>query len=314
MEVSSRTISVVIPTYQAGDWLRSVVEEVLDVLGEKLLEIIIVDDGSTRNESRSVLSHLSGKPRIQVVAFAKNFGQHSAVLAGFRIAKGDFVLMIDDDGQCPIKEIDDLLASMDSETDIVFGVYDQKNHSLMKKFGSRLHDYLLQSAFRLDSQIRLSNFALMRQYIATSISHFEGPRPYLAWLFLNRTSRIASVPVAHRASLRGKSNYSFFSSLFLWIDFALTVAVVPAKLLLILGVIASAVGLSAGVWTVLQALAGGLLPGFPSILASLLFFGGLQSFFAGLSLEYLGRLDRAISGQPQSLIREESKSFFRKGD
>ena len=314
MAISGNSVSVVIPTYQAGNWLREVVKEVVEELGENLLELIIVDDGSTQVETRILLRDIASVPLVEVVFLSKNFGQHSAVLAGLRRAKGEFVLMMDDDGQCPTPEIETLLQAMRSDIDLVFGVYDKKAHSLMKRFGSRLHDSLLQSAFKLEPSVRLSNFALMRQFIAVSTSQFMGPKPYLAWLFLNRTSRIASVQVSHRPSLRGKSNYSLLSSLFMWIDFALTVAVVPAKALLILGVMASLLGLSAGVWTVAQALTGGLLPGFPSILASLLFFGGLQSFFAGLSLEYLGRADRGTSGQPQSLARGEFNTFSRNGE
>lgn len=280
-----------------------VIEDIRVSLGTYMRELILVDDGTPLSYSNTILVAIEQSANTSVTRFSKNFGQQAAILAGYRLATGEFILTLDDDGQCPITEVLKLINAMDVDTDVVSGVYTVKAHSLIKRLGSRLHELLLYSSFDLDSGTRLTNFTLVRAYIAKSVSEFTGPLPYLPWLVLSRTSKIKSVSVTHLPSLRSRSRYSLRVSLRMLIDFALTIAAVPARAFLIFGIVSSVVGLVAGLVIAVQAATTGLLPGYGSLMASILFYGGLQSLFAGVAVEYLGRLDRNANGKPQSISR-----------
>jgi undecaprenyl-phosphate 4-deoxy-4-formamido-L-arabinose transferase len=305
LPIPAKSISVVIPTYKPEESLSRVIDEVTASLGDYILEIIVVDDGTPLSNSNGVLDKIQKFSNMKIIRFSKNFGQQAAILAGYRMAAGDFVLTIDDDGQCPIREAQKLIDAMDGSTDVVSGVYSRKAHPLSKRLGSQIHELLLYSAFELNRGTKLSNFTLIRSYVAVSVAEFSGSLPYLPWLILSRTSRIKSIPVTHLTSLRSRSRYSFRMSFRLIIDFALTIAAVPARAFLIFGVFSSFVGLAAGLIITVQALTTGLLPGYGSLMAAILFYGGLQAFFAGVAFEYLGRLDRNATGKPQSISRPD---------
>ncbi|MBP3295688.1 MAG: glycosyltransferase, partial [Lachnospiraceae bacterium] len=114
-------ISVVIPCYNSEKTIGAVVDEIVSVVEGKLeYEIVLVNDGSTAalwEVIRSISDQYSGK--VRGIRFAKNFGQHSALMAGYRAAKGDVIIQMDDDGQCDPQGIFVLLDKLEEGYDVV---------------------------------------------------------------------------------------------------------------------------------------------------------------------------------------------------
>ena len=137
-------LSFIIPCYKSEYTITAVINEIREKvksMADYDYEIVAVDDCSPDN----VFNILSGiakvDARCKVISFAKNFGQHSAMMAGLKYATGDIMVFLDDDGQCPVSEIDQLLHPLFSgEADVSIAAYGIKKQSMLKNFGSFIHE------------------------------------------------------------------------------------------------------------------------------------------------------------------------------
>ena len=140
-------ISFVIPCYGSEYTVASVVDDlrkVIRTLNVNDYEIILVSDASPDNVF-SVIRDLCIKDpdHLYGMELAKNFGQHAALMAGYRKTTGDIVFSLDDDGQAPVESVPALINELEKGADVVFGTYDKKQHNIFRNFGSRLNDFML---------------------------------------------------------------------------------------------------------------------------------------------------------------------------
>ena len=117
-------ISFVIPCYYSEKTLVSVVEELLHVMSESIKQLCCK------------YGNMKG------INFSRNFGQHAALMAGFRESEGELVICLDDDGQMPLESIPDMVHTTESGYDVTFGRYEKKMHSGIKNTGRRINQYL----------------------------------------------------------------------------------------------------------------------------------------------------------------------------
>ena len=140
MDEFTPRLSIVIPLYNAAATLPALYQEIsaLEVAGGH--ELILVNDGS-RDETEAVALKLTRESRLptRFLSLSRNFGEHNAVLAGLRVVSGRYVVTMDDDLQNPPAEALKLLAAAEAEKrDVVFGVYDHKEHAWWRNAGSWL--------------------------------------------------------------------------------------------------------------------------------------------------------------------------------
>src|SRR5262245_27901079 len=146
-------LSIVIPVYNSAEimpHLHARLRKVLDALG-MTYELVMVEDGSPDN-SWQVLSALQAQDTEHIVAvqLMRNYGQHNALMCGFRHARGALVITMDDDLQHPPEEIPKLLDKIVADDlDLVYGCYDKKKHPLVKNAGSFVVNAFFRQVFRL---------------------------------------------------------------------------------------------------------------------------------------------------------------------
>jgi glycosyltransferase involved in cell wall biosynthesis len=203
-------LSFVIPLYNSADTIGSLVREIaaLDVPGGH--EIILVNDGS-RDGTSTVCQRLLEEAAIPVllVEHARNYGEHNAVLTGWRHARGAYIVNLDDDGQNPPAEALRLWTkARTEELDVVFGDYDVKRHAAWRNWGSTLTNRLTDWALDKPRGLYLSSFRCVSAFAARSVAANNGPFPYLDGLLLQVTQRIGSLPVQHRSRQVGRSGYT----------------------------------------------------------------------------------------------------------
>ena len=148
-------ISIVIPCYNSEKTIESVVDEVVETLSGKYeYEIILVNDGSTI-ELWNIIKKLvdSYAPKVKGIKFSKKFGQHAALLAGYRTAKGDVVIQMDDDGQCDPKGIPVLLSKIEEGYDVVFARYKETKKSGFRRWGSEFNRRMCISLVGMPSNL-----------------------------------------------------------------------------------------------------------------------------------------------------------------
>ena len=143
-----KKISFVIPCYRSEKTLADVVEELRDKMAamsdEYSYEIILVNDDSPDGTYKVIEDLAAGSDNILGISLARNFGQHSALMAGFHYVTGDVVVCLDDDGQTPASEVDKLLEAVAGGADVAYARYAHKKHSFFRNFGSFVNEKMLQ--------------------------------------------------------------------------------------------------------------------------------------------------------------------------
>lgn len=232
-------LSVVIPVYQAEQTLVPVVESLIETLSPDLsFEVILVNDGS-RDQTRQKMEELQLKyPQwITTIHLTKNFGEHAAVMAGYRSAEGQYIVNIDDDGQHPPSEILKLLALIQTGYEAVYSNYLETDRSFFRKAGSFF--YHASSSLVLDKNLslRLNSFRIITEDLKNKVLTYQGPFPYIDGLILENTSKIAQVFVQHSDRLTGPSNYSWNRLVRAWADMFFSSPLKPLRYVSLVGVV-----------------------------------------------------------------------------
>jgi undecaprenyl-phosphate 4-deoxy-4-formamido-L-arabinose transferase len=150
----------------------------------------------------------------------------------------------------------------------------------------------------------LSSFRCVNLIIAKNIAHYKGPYVYIDGIPSQLTSSISSIDVHHDERYIGESNYSVRRLIRLWLVILTGFSLMPLRIAILIGISTALIGASGLTYTLfLNFFDKQQVPGWTSIISSILFFGGMQCLLLGALGEYIGRIYLAISGKPQSLMR-----------
>ena len=302
-------ISYVIPCYRSEQTISGVVADIKKTVTENTdykYEIILVNDCSP-DGVYTVLQQLATEDsNVKVINLAKNFGQHSALMAGLNRTKGDIVICLDDDGQTPPSESLKLINALDENTDVVYASYDLdgKKHSGFRNMGSMANDLMLQKLLGKPKELKVTSFFAAKKYIIKEMCKYHHSFPYLMGLVLRSTNKIKNVPVHHKERLVGKSGYTLKSLLKLWINGFTAFSVIPLRVSTVGGVVFAICGFLYGIYTIINKLVNPLAPmGYASLMSALLFIGGMVMLMLGMLGEYIGRIYLSINNAPQFVER-----------
>lgn len=305
-------ISFVIPCYRSELTLQKVVEELKETMKQQTeytYEVVLVNDCSPDNTMQVIAQLCAENKNITGIDFARNFGQHSALMAGIREAKGDIIVCLDDDGQTPACECPKLLKGLKEGADVVYARYASKKHSAFRNFGSRLNDEMTRIMLDKPKDLTVSSYFAMKRYIADEMIRYENSYPYVIGLVLRSTKNIVNVDVEHKSREIGESGYTLGKLLGLWMNGFTSFSVKPLRIATCVGVFASIVGFVYGIVVIAQKF---LLPdrvlGFSSLMAVLVFFGGMIMIMLGLIGEYVGRIYICMNHSPQYVIKKIVRS------
>lgn len=301
--------SIVIPCYKSSKTIRKVVEmtmQEMDRLNRREYEFVLVDDCSPDDgQTMAVLMELVREYAcVKVVELAKNAGQHNAVMAGLNAGEGDVYIAMDDDMQTHPSQLGALLTEFDKGFDIVYGYYEHKEHSNFRNFGSYVNYMTARILLKKPKDLKTSSFWVIRRFVRDYAVEYKSAYTHLQGLFLRTTRNISSVPITHFKREVGTSNYTFKKLLKLWSNI-LGFSIVPLQLATYTGFFFSVVGILAAVGViVLKFIRPGTYIGWPSMMATICFFSGLNLMFMGIIGEYVGRIFLGMSKNPQYVVRK----------
>lgn len=302
--------SIVIPCYKSSETIRTVVEstmEEMDKMGRGDYEFVLVNDCSPDNgKTMQVLKDLvNDYKNIRVLDLAKNVGQHNAMLAGLRAAKGDAIISMDDDMQTRPSELSKMFVAFDEGYDVVYGAYPQKKESLFRRFGSWVNKMCAVVFLGRPKGLRTSSFWIIRKYVRDSIITYQSSHSYLLGLILRSTSNITQVEVQHFERESGQSGYTFKALLKLWSNI-IGFTVKPLRLAMHGGMAISILSFIAAIVILIRKLTNpGLTAGWASLMVAIFFSLGIEMFFIGLIGEYIGRTYMHINSEPQYVIKAQ---------
>lgn len=305
-------LSFVVPLYNSAATIGTLVREISALEIDGGHEIVLVDDCGGEDDTTDVCRELVRTATIPItlVEHARNFGEHNAVLTGWRHARGAYMVNLDDDGQHPPHEAVRLWQHAKANNlDVVFGHYDVKQHSPWRNFGSWLTNRMTDWALDKPAGFYLSSFRCVSAFAATAVSGYSGPYPYLDGLLLQVTQKIGSITVHHRRREVGQSGYTLRRLLRLWLSAWLNFSLLPLRIATAVGLVTAAIGLAAFVLIVILWYTNrGPEYGWGWVMSAVFVFSGAQLVMLGLIGEYIGRMFLAVNQRPQAVVRDIIRS------
>ena len=302
-----KKVSFVIPCYRSENTVEHVVAEIKSTMTESgyAYEIVLVNDCSPDNTMGTIRRLCGSDDHIKGIGFARNFGQHAALMAGLRQAEGDYVVCLDDDGQTPADEVHKLLEKLEEGYDAVYAAYDHKQHSAFRNLGSKVNELMTRMMLDKPADLYISSYFAVQRFVVDDMIRYENSYPYVIGLVLRATKNITNVMVNHREREEGSSGYTFKKLLGLWFNGFTAFSVKPLRLATCVGAFSAFVGFLYGFYTIIKKMINPDVPlGFSSTMAAIVFFGGMIMIMLGLIGEYIGRIYISLNNSPQYVIRE----------
>lgn len=303
-----QVLSFVIPCYRSADMIGGVIDDIVKTVmedGRYDYEIICVNDHSPDN-TFAVLREIAGNNnKVKVIDFSRNFGQHSALMAGFHYVTGDIVVCLDDDGQTPPSQMFKLIDKLEEGYDLVSAKYREKKHSLFRAFGTKVSFLMSHYLVGKPKDIDLNSYYCFRRYIVDEVIKYDNPYPFVHGLILRITRNMANVEIEHQERASGSSGYDFKKLLSLWMNGFTAFSEKPLRLASIMGIICACAGFLYGAFIIIRRLLNPeILVGYSSMMAAILILSGINMLFLGLLGEYIGRMYISINNAPQFAVRE----------
>jgi undecaprenyl-phosphate 4-deoxy-4-formamido-L-arabinose transferase len=302
-----RLVSIVIPVYNESANLAALWARLAPVLAQpgREYEIIFIDDGSS-DDSLMLLREMSERDaRVRVVELARNFGQHSALLAGFRACRGDIVVTLDADLQNPPEEIPRLLDAIDDGNDVVGGWREERLDRPYRRLASRMHNRITSAIVGVPMHDYGCMLRAYRRHIIDTVIACDEKAAFVPALANSFAKRVAEIPVGHAERAGGESKYNLFRLAHLSLNLITGFSNFPIQAL---SLAAFGIFLLDAMF-VLLLLAHRLVYG-PQQEGALWVLFAIQFFFVGMILlaigligEYIGRIYLEVRRRPTYIVR-----------
>jgi undecaprenyl-phosphate 4-deoxy-4-formamido-L-arabinose transferase len=306
MAATPPRLSVVIPVYNEEAVLPALFERLyvsLDAL-QLSYEIVFVNDGSKDRSVALLREQFARRPReTRVVLFHANFGQHSAIMAGFSYARGEYVITLDADLQNPPEEIGKLVDKLKEGFDYVGTIRRQRQDVLWRRLFSRAINNLRERI----TPVRITDQGcMMRGYarsVVTALNHTREINTFIPALAALYAMRPVEVPIAHEERHAGQSKYSMYSLIRLNFDLITGFSVVPLQLFSMIGMaVATMSALLVAYLFVRRLIVGPEAEGVFTLFGVVFFLIGVALFGIGLLGEYVGRIYAQVRERPRYIV------------
>ena len=300
-------LSVVAPCYNEDgniDTLyRRVADVCRDVVGDAF-EIVLVNDGSSDQTWAKISDAAEKTGKVTAVNLSRNFGHQSALTAGLFIARGDYILVIDADLQDPPELLGEMLAKMQAGADVVYGQRAKRaGDATWRKMASGIFYRLLTKLSDIDIPLDAGDFRMIsrrvRDVLLTMPENDRYIRGMISWIGFKQE------PVIYDRDVRtaGTTSYSIKRLLIFALDGITGFSIRPLRLSMFIGTATAALSFIYMIYIVIKGTMSGVpVLGWPSLMATVLFLGGVQMIFLGLIGEYLGRLFLQSKNRPSFVI------------
>jgi undecaprenyl-phosphate 4-deoxy-4-formamido-L-arabinose transferase len=299
-------LSLVIPVFNAAasiDWL---IEQLhVDFQGVDF-EVVLVNDGSSDSSEESCLRLLRKFPdTVQYIHLARNYGEHTAVLAGLRHTRGRFVAILDDDGQNPPCEARRMYEhAWRHDFDVVYGRYEYRKHSFFRRAGSWFNNLVAGYVLDKPRGIHISSFKVMSRMVVDELVKYDGKFPYLDGMIFRITQNVDEIGVSHLPRRAGRSGYNLRKLVALWMNMFLGFSMVPLRAAIVVGCTLSAIGMLTLAAVIARAWSDPPLGvSLPLLTACIAVFAVGQYIMIGTLGEYMGRSYLQGNGAPQYVVR-----------
>ena len=300
--------SVVIPVFNEEENLELLYRRLFKVLQNLCedYEIIFVDDGSTDNSLKIMRKLRKINERVKIISFSRNFGHQIAITAGIDYASGRAVIVMDADLQDPPEVIPRLVEKWREGYDTVYAIRESRKDPILKRTIAFVFYRLFQRMSDVDIPVDAGDFRLMSRRVVDILKTMPERNRYLrglaSWVGFNQ----ARVRYARDERYAGQRKYTLWKSASLSLDGITSFSHLPLRLAIHLGLVVSLVGFLYGAIIIILALVfSRVVPGWATLMAAVIFLGGVQLVVVGIIGEYIGRIYVEVQQRPLYLIKQK---------
>jgi glycosyltransferase involved in cell wall biosynthesis len=312
MNTRKYTLSLVIAAYDSQFSITHVVNEAIKSLERSYFisdyELVIVDDGSKDLTWLILCDLASQNNRLKIVKLSKNFGQQSAMVAGFSVCNSNLIAYCDDDGESPVEQLDVLVEEcIKSNVDMVWSKYSTPYYFSLRNLGRFINDYMLRIIFKKPRGFEFGNMWVAKKFVIDSALLVTTPSLYLGGIFLSITSNMVNVSLKKGKRIYGSTNYSFTKLVNIFMNGLIFSSIVPLRIASFIGFLfASLSFIFFIILLIVKILSFNFPVGYASLVCLILFISSIQLIFFGIIGEYVGRIYINTCGRPQYIISEKN--------
>lgn len=309
-KLQNLSLSVVIPTFNEEGNIDKLINELSITLKEidvTEYEVIFVDDGSTDQSLHKIKEHSKSDSRIKYISFSKNFGHQLAVKAGIDFAEKQGVISMDADLQHPVELIPQMIDKWQKGADVVFTKRIDKELPWFKKWSSKLFYKFVNSISQVHLEEGIADFRLLDRKVVLALREFKENNLFIRGIIPSLGFRQEAIEYIPNPRFSGETKYSFSKM----IRFALTgitsLSAKPLNFSIYLGLFFAFLAFLYGVYAIYIFSSGHeAIPGWTSIIASIVLIGGIQLIMIGIIGVYLGKLFAQSKQRPNYIIGEKN--------
>ncbi|MFE0584799.1 glycosyltransferase family 2 protein [Pantoea vagans] len=303
-------ISLVVPVFNEEDAIGHFYRDVryIDILKPYEIEIVFVDDGSTDFTAQLMKDMQESDPLVRNVFFTRNFGKEAALFAGIENATGDAIIPIDVDLQDPLEVIPQLIERWQAGADMVLAKrVDRSTDGHMKRKTAewfyRLHNKI--SSPKIEENV--GDFRLMSRDVVESIKLLPERNLFMKGILSWVGGKTEIVEYARAERIAGTTKFNGWKLWNLALEGITSFSTFPLRMWTYIGFFVAGLSFIYGVWMIADKLIwGNPVAGYPSILVSILFLGGVQLIGIGVLGEYIGRIYIETKERPRFIIKNDN--------
>ncbi len=303
-------ISIIIPSFNEASNIRALYNEINIALSENQeynYEFIFIDDGSEDGTLAAVKDLTLLDKRVFYIELSRNFGHQYAIKAGIDFSTGDAIITMDCDLQHPPQVIKNLLDKWKEGYDIVYTRRkDHQNISWFKRTTSDLFYQFLNWASDLNLEKGTADFRLINRNVVNAFKGFKESELFIRGLVKWAGFRQTAVDYSPNSRYSGKTKYSFKKMISFAFRGITAFSIRPLKFVAYVGLLFFILSLILIPYALISYFIGQAVPGWTSLIISIIFFGSLQLFMLGIIGLYLSKIAIQSTHRPQYLIRDSN--------
>lgn len=298
-------ISIILPAFNESEALGMVIPSIVAALPGELIEIVVVDDGSTDATRATVLAMTRDYP-LRYLRFSRNFGKEAALSAGIHAAQGQAVIMMDADGQHPPELLARFLERWRSGAEIVSGVQKTRLDTPPKRLAKRLYYRLMAAGSSITIPPDAGDFRLLDRKVVDALKMLPERKRFMKGLYSWVGFRTELIPFVTKPRAAGETKYGWMQLFSLGLTGMTAFTIAPLRLVSIVGLIISVTSFLFGLYLLLEFfLDGNQLAGWATLAVGMMFFSGLQLLALGLISEYLAGMFEEVKQRPLYIVAED---------
>ncbi|MCB5187544.1 glycosyltransferase family 2 protein [Methylobacillus caricis] len=305
-------ITVIVPAYNEASAITATVENIANQLSKLApqWDIVVIDDGS-RDNTASIVRTLPAYLRTTLVRFSRNFGKEYAITAGLEYASGEIVICMDADGQHSSDLLAVMLEKWHEGYDMVYAVrQDREVESQFKRWGSRIFYEIMTLGERITIPRDAGDFRLMNRNVVDALRALPERNRFMKGMYAWVGYKSIGIPYTPLPRLHGVSTFSRIRLMQLAWTGITSFSVIPLRLASAVGGLLALLAFIYGIWVILEKMFfHESIPGWPTVVASLMFFSGVQLLFIGILGEYIARIYDEVKGRPPYIVAEVSAAY-----